>query len=90
MQHTYIHALAGVWFVISQFWFLDIAVSGLHLHTICKMALAALLPALMVPGLVYAKAPRSVTGVVLMLQVRLRHTRYCVKFGQRACGLGSI
>uniref|UniRef100_A0A7S3R236 Uncharacterized protein n=1 Tax=Dunaliella tertiolecta TaxID=3047 RepID=A0A7S3R236_DUNTE len=63
--------LTGVWFVSSQFWFLDIAISGLHLHTVCKLALAALLPALMVPGLMFSGAPRSALGGLLILQAGL-------------------
>lgn len=38
-----------------HFWFLDILVSGMRLHTLCKLAVAALVPALTVPGLVVAR-----------------------------------
>jgi hypothetical protein len=67
---------AGIWFVRQHFWFLDITVGGLHLHTLCKLALAALLPALMVPGLVYSGAPLTAVDALVMLQVRVgwRHT----------------
>jgi len=63
--------LTGVWFVVQHYWFLDIAVGGLHLRLLCKLALAALLPALMVPGLVYAHAPPMATGALLVLQASL-------------------
>jgi hypothetical protein len=55
--------------VRQHFWFLDIAVGGLHLHTLCKLALAALLPALMVPGLVYSGASITAVDALVMLQV---------------------
>lgn len=38
-----------------HYWFLDILVDGMRLHTICKLAVAALVPALLVPGLVIAR-----------------------------------
>ncbi|EFJ42255.1 hypothetical protein VOLCADRAFT_97706 [Volvox carteri f. nagariensis] len=47
--------LTCVWFMRHHFWFLNILVSGMQLHTICKLALAALVPALTVPGLVIAR-----------------------------------
>jgi hypothetical protein len=60
---------AGVWFVVQHFWSLEVWVGGLHLHAICRMALAALLPALMLPGLVSARAPAPAMDVLVMLQV---------------------
>ncbi len=60
---------AGVWFVLQHFWMLDITVGGLTLRTLCKLALAALLPALMVPGLVYAGAPAPALDALVLLQV---------------------
>lgn len=69
-------APAGIWFVMQHFWFLDIMVSGTHLHLLCKLALAALLPALMVPGLVYARAPPMAVGTLLVLQVGLVATTW--------------
>jgi hypothetical protein len=62
--------LTGVWFVRQHYWFLDIAVGVLHLHTACKLVLAALVPALLVPGLVSSHAPRAATGGLLVFQVR--------------------
>ncbi len=38
-----------------HFWFLDVLVSGVHLHTLCKLVVAALVPALSVPGLLVAR-----------------------------------
>lgn len=54
---------------MQHFWFLDIRVGGLALGTICKLALAALLAALMVPGLVYSRASPTIIGALLVLQV---------------------
>lgn len=50
---------AGAWFVWHNYWFLDFSVGGAPLHTLVKLALAALLPALMVPGLVLAQVRRA-------------------------------
>lgn len=49
--------LTGVWFVSHHFGFLDIMLGpAFHLHDLCKLLLAALVPALLVPGLVFAGA----------------------------------
>lgn len=64
-------AATGVWFVRQHFWFLDIIIGFTHLHTLCKLLLIALVPALLVPGLVVAQAPRHLIGALLMLQASL-------------------
>lgn len=59
------------WFVHQHFWFLDIRVGFVHLHTICKLAMAALLPAAAVPGLLLAGAGRQWVGVLMLVQAEL-------------------
>lgn len=59
----------GVWFVLQHFWLLNISVGGLTLHALCRLALAAMLPALMIPGLVYARVPAAALDALVMLQV---------------------
>jgi hypothetical protein len=63
--------LTAGWLVHQHFWFLDLRVGFVHLHTICKLALAALLPALIVPGLVLAQTGRQVVGVLMLAQAEL-------------------
>ncbi|KXZ48748.1 hypothetical protein GPECTOR_25g332 [Gonium pectorale] len=60
--------LSCLWFVRHHFWFLEIDVSGMRLHTICKLAVAALVPALTVPGLVVARASSALVGALLVAQ----------------------
>ena len=43
----------------------------MHLHLLCKVLLAAVAPALLVPGLVYAGAPPLAVGGLLVLQASL-------------------
>ncbi len=59
------------WFVSHHFWFLDILVGGTTLQLLCKLLLAALVPAVLVPGLAAARAPRLAIGALLMLQASL-------------------
>lgn len=71
-------AATGGWFVWHHFWFLEILVGNTELRLLCKLLLVALVPAILVPGLVVARAPKLVIGALLMLQVRkscgrLRH-----------------
>ncbi|MEW5314894.1 MAG: hypothetical protein WDW38_006356 [Sanguina aurantia] len=64
--------LTGVWFVSHHFGFLDIMLGpSLHLHDLCKLVMAALVPALLVPGLVFAGASPGAVGALLMLQASL-------------------
>ncbi|GLC46128.1 hypothetical protein PLESTB_001193000 [Pleodorina starrii] len=60
-----------VWFMRQHFWFLDILVSGMRLHTLCKLAVAALVPALTVPGLVIARVNPHIVGGLLVMQAVL-------------------
>ena len=63
-------AATALWFVRHNFVFLDILVGTTHLHTLCGMLLVALVPAVLLPGLVAARAPKLAVGALLMLQVR--------------------
>lgn len=63
--------LTAGWIVHHHFWFLDLRVGFVHLHTICKLAMAALLPALIVPGLVLAQVGRQFVGVLMLAQAEL-------------------
>lgn len=63
-------ATAG-WFVHHHFWFLDIRVGFLHLQSMCQLAIAALLPAVVVPGLLLAGAGRQWVGVLMLVQAEL-------------------
>ena len=59
----------AVWFVWHHFWFLDMVfVDGAPLRALCALVLAALLPALLVPGLVHCAAPRAPSSVLLLAQ----------------------
>lgn len=68
-------AATGVWFVRQHFWFLDIVIGFTHLLTLCKLLLVALVPALLVPGLVVSQASRHTIGAMLMLQVSVAYAR---------------
>jgi hypothetical protein len=46
--------LAGGWFVWHHFWFLDITLDSWHLRTLCALVVAAMLPAALLPGLLYS------------------------------------
>jgi hypothetical protein len=59
----------GIWFVRQHFWFLDLLVGTTHLHLLCKLLLVALVPALLVPGFMAARASGSAIGALMMLQV---------------------
>ncbi|GFR52565.1 hypothetical protein Agub_g15155, partial [Astrephomene gubernaculifera] len=58
----------SVWFIRQHYWFLELPVSGMRLHTLVKLVLAALVPALTVPGLVVAGASSHLVGGLLVLQ----------------------
>lgn len=63
--------LTAGWVVHHHFWFLDVRVGFVHLHTMCKLALAALLPALVIPGLALAHTGRQLVGVLMLVQAEL-------------------
>ncbi len=86
LEHPYaeimnlIHArfsCAGVWFIWHHFWFLDIVMAGMHLQTVCMLVGGAMLPALLVPGLLAAGTPRGMIGVLMTAQVRASSC-YCM------------
>lgn len=62
-------ACAGVWFVYHHFWFLETSVSGMPLQMLCKLALAAMLPAALLPGLVRSGGSKLHLGILLVVQV---------------------
>ena len=63
------HAAAGVWFVYHHFWFLHTSVAGMPLQTVCKLILAAMVPAALLPGLVRSGGSRLHVAVLLVTQV---------------------
>jgi hypothetical protein len=63
--------VTGAWFVHHHFWFLDVRVGFVHLRTMCQLALAALAPALIIPGLVLARAGRQWVGLLLLAQAEV-------------------
>ncbi|KAG2493679.1 hypothetical protein HYH03_008193 [Edaphochlamys debaryana] len=63
--------LTLLWFMLQHFWFLDIVIGGFKLHTICKLAIAALVPALTVPGLIVARANGHLIGGLMVAQAVL-------------------
>jgi hypothetical protein len=63
--------LTAGWFVAHHFWFLDARVGHLRIRTACQLALAALVPALVVPGLIIARSGRAAVGVLLFVQAEL-------------------
>ncbi|WPT14438.1 hypothetical protein PSENEW3_00000568 [Picochlorum sp. SENEW3] len=54
------------WFLWQHFWFLDIKLDGMSLKVICSLIFAAMIPAVVVPGLLMAKLPGS--GPLLVMQ----------------------
>lgn len=61
----------GGWFLWQHFWFLDISLDGVPLKTICVLVLAAMLPAAMLPGLLYSDSPKAALSTMLLLQAGL-------------------
>ena len=47
---------AAIWFVVHHFWFLDVRVGGLPVRLLCRLLLAALTPAVLLPGLIRSGA----------------------------------
>jgi hypothetical protein len=58
-----------VWFVYHHFWFLHTSVAGMPLQTVCKLVLAAMVPAALLPGLVRSGGSRLHVAVLLVTQV---------------------
>lgn len=55
-----------------HFWFLETSVSGMPLQTLCKLALAAMLPAALLPGLVRSGGTKLHLGALMVVQARAR------------------
>lgn len=64
--------LSAAWFVHHHFWFLEVLLERMALLTICKLLLAAIVPATLLPGLVLAGASKAAIGVLLVAQVCAR------------------
>ena len=52
----------GAWFVWHHFWFLDVQLGPLHLRAVCCLVVGAMLPAALLPGLLYSGALRRPPG----------------------------
>jgi hypothetical protein len=62
----------GGWFLWKHFWFLkDIHLDGMPLRTLCILLGAAMLPALIIPGLWHSGAKNSFIAVPLLIQAGL-------------------
>jgi hypothetical protein len=62
----------GLWFLWKHFWFLkDIHLNGMPLRTLCVLLGAAMLPALVIPGLWHSGAKHSLIAVPLLIQAGL-------------------
>jgi len=62
----------GLWFLWKHFWFLkDIHLNGMPLRTLCVLLGAAMLPALVIPGLWYSGVKHSFIAVPLLIQAGL-------------------
>jgi hypothetical protein len=60
---------AAIWFVVHHFWFLDVRVGGLPVRLLCRLLLAALTPAVLLPGLIRSGASKSLVSTLMLLQV---------------------
>lgn len=61
---------AAIWFVVHHFWFLDVKVGGLPVRLLCRLLLAALAPAVLLPGLIRSGASKALVSTLMLLQVR--------------------
>ena len=64
------HICAGVWFVVHHFWFLDVELDGMSLQRLCQLLLAAMVPAVLLPGLVASRVSSSLISALLVVQAR--------------------
>jgi hypothetical protein len=62
-------AVCAIYFLFSNFWFLDVSVGGVHIRQLCITIGLALLPTLMLPGLVRLQVPT--TGALFLQQAWL-------------------
>lgn len=60
---------AAIWFVVHHFWFLDVKVGGLPVRGLCQLLLAALAPAVLLPGLIRSGASKTLVNTLMLLQV---------------------
>lgn len=64
---------AGLWFLWHHFFFLDIWLGHMHLKLLCGLIGAAMLPALLLPGLVHGRHgvhhARQLVGGLMVVQV---------------------
>jgi hypothetical protein len=65
----YVLCRAAIWFVVHHFWFLDVKVGGLPVRLLCRLLLAALTPAVLLPGLIRSGASKSLVSTPMLLQV---------------------
>jgi hypothetical protein len=62
-------AVCAIYFLYTNFWFLDVSVGGVHIKQLCITVGLALLPTLMLPGLVRLQVPT--TGALFLQQAWL-------------------
>ena len=58
-------------FLHSNFWFLDIDLDGVHVHTLCKLIVIAVLPSLLIPGLIRLQVKPAFCSIALLTQAGL-------------------
>lgn len=59
------------YFLHAHFWFLDIDLDGMHVHTLCKLIVAAAVPSLLIPGFVRLQIRPALCAAALLLQATL-------------------
>ena len=72
-----------------HFWFLDVWVGGLPVWGLCQLLLAALAPAVLLPGVIRSGASKTVISWIMLIQVRsqdfaIRWRLYTVTFAGKA------
>jgi hypothetical protein len=56
--------------VVHHFWFLEIWMAGFSLQTVCKLILAAMVPAVLLPGFICSGASKNAVAALLLTQVK--------------------
>lgn len=59
------------YFLHAHFWFLDIDLDGMRVHTLCKLIVAAAVPSLLIPGFVRLQVRPALCAAALLLQATL-------------------
>ena len=78
--------------MVHHFWFLDVRVGGLPVRLLCRLLLAALTPAVLLPGLIRSGASKALVSTLMLLQVTLAAVVYeacwcpCTNQQQSWCG----